>query len=131
MPGIAGLLAGLEYVSEVGLASIREHEQKLLRQTVETLSEVEEIELFNGTEGAQTGVLSVRIRGVDCEEAARQLAGRGICVRSGLHCAPFAHRSAGTLETGTIRLSFSPFVYEEELEICCRALRELSCICLS
>ena len=131
VPGIAGLLAGLEYVSEVGLASIREHEQKLLRQTVETLSEVEEIELFNGTEGTQTGVLSVRIRGVDCEEAARQLAGRGICVRSGLHCAPFAHRSAGTLETGTIRLSFSPFVYEEELEICCRALREMSRICRS
>ena len=34
------------------------------------------------------------------------LAGQGIAVRAGLHCAPYAHESAGTLETGTVRVSF-------------------------
>ena len=42
----------------------------------------------------------------DCEAAAETLAGRGIAVRAGLHCAPLAHESAGTLETGTVRVSF-------------------------
>ena len=41
-----------------------------------------------------------------CEEAARLLAEQGIGVRAGLHCAPLAHESAGTLETGTVRVSF-------------------------
>ena len=43
-----------------------------------------------------------------CEEGAQRLAELGIAVRAGLHCAPLAHESAGTLETGTIRVSFGP-----------------------
>ena len=42
----------------------------------------------------------------DCEEVAEFLAKRRICVRAGLHCAPLAHRSAGTLKTGTVRVSY-------------------------
>ena len=42
----------------------------------------------------------------DCEELAEHLGRQGICVRAGLHCAPLAHESAGTLETGTVRVSF-------------------------
>ncbi|MEE0388735.1 MAG: aminotransferase class V-fold PLP-dependent enzyme, partial [Agathobaculum sp.] len=41
------------------------------------------------------------------EQAAAQLADAGIAVRAGLHCAPIAHRTAGTEETGTVRLSLS------------------------
>ena len=44
--------------------------------------------------------------GMDCEEAAEMLAKQGIAVRAGLHCAPLAHESAGTLKTGTVRVSF-------------------------
>ena len=43
---------------------------------------------------------------MDCEEAAQLLARQNIAVRAGLHCAPLAHESAGTLETGTVRISF-------------------------
>jgi len=46
------------------------------------------------------------VPGCDCEEAAEHLAKKGIAVRAGLHCAPLAHESAGTLETGTVRVSF-------------------------
>ena len=42
----------------------------------------------------------------DCEEMAQRLGSLGIAVRAGLHCAPLAHESAGTLETGTVRISF-------------------------
>ena len=53
----------------------------------------------------QGGTISFR-PGCDCEEGARMLAERGIAVRAGLHCAPLAHESAGTLDTGTVRISF-------------------------
>ena len=71
-------------------------------------------------------MLSLRYPGLDCEEAARVLGEKGICVRAGLHCAPLAHESAGTLDTGTVRLSFSPFVTEDQTLRCAEALRSLA-----
>ena len=53
----------------------------------------------------QGGTVSFLPEG-ECEEAAEYFAARGIALRAGLHCAPLAHKSAGTLETGTVRLSF-------------------------
>ena len=125
VPGIAGLLKGMEYVTQRGTDRIWREEQSLLQLALSQLRGCEGLELFAGGEGEQSGVLSLRIDGLDCDEAARLLSARGICVRSGLHCAPLAHRSAGTLETGTVRMSFSPFVKREELMACCAALRDL------
>ena len=126
VPGIAGLCAGIDYVRACGVREICKKEQELLRYTEELLKKEEQIELFVGPEGSQSGVLSLRIRGRDCDEAAAFLSEHNICLRSGLHCAPLAHRSAGTLQTGTLRLSFSPFVQKEEIRICCERIRELS-----
>ena len=119
--GIAGLLEGIRWVSQRGTESILAHEQKLLRTAVGRL-EGSGLELFTGAEGTQSGVLSLRAPGLDCEELAGLLAQRGVCVRAGLHCAPYAHESAGTLETGTLRLSFSPFVTEAEVLRACEIL---------
>jgi selenocysteine lyase/cysteine desulfurase len=47
------------------------------------------------------------MEGVECGELASQMGERGICVRFSLHCAPLAHKTAGTLDTGTVRFSFS------------------------
>jgi selenocysteine lyase/cysteine desulfurase len=63
----------------------------------------------------QTGVLSFRVKGLDCEEIASALGDYGFAVRAGLHCAPLAHFSGGTLDTGTVRLSFSDFNTVEEV----------------
>ena len=123
--GIAGLLAGMEYVSEKGIDSISVWEHGLMRIMMDELDGREGIELFAGPTGTQSGVLSFRISGMDCEEVGQKLAARGVCVRSGLHCAPLAHRSAGTLDTGTVRISFSPFVTEEMVRAACGEIREL------
>ena len=120
--GIAGLRAGIDYVREKGTASILVHERALLNTALEAL-EGSGAEIFAGTEATQSGVLSLRFPGRDCEVIAEKLAARGVCVRAGLHCAPLAHESAGTLETGTIRLSFSPFLSEREVRAGMDALR--------
>ena len=57
----------------------------------------------------QTGVLSFRLREMDCETLASVLAEKQVAVRAGYHCAPIAHKTAGTIEHGTVRVSFSPF----------------------
>ena len=50
------------------------------------------------------------------EELADTLAQRGVAVRAGLHCAPLAHITAGTVQTGTLRFSMSVFNTMEEVE---------------
>lgn len=122
--GIAGLLAGIRFVREKGTEAILRHERQLLCQTVEEMSG-EGLELFTGAWGTQSGVLSFRAPNWDCETLAQALAERGICLRSGLHCAPLAHESVGTLESGTLRLSFSAFTGQREIELACRELRTI------
>ena len=71
-------------------------------------------------------MLSLQLEGMDCETVAAKLAERGIAVRAGLQCAPLAHRTAGTLETGTVRVSFSRFSRTGDAEALVRALRTLA-----
>ena len=122
--GIAGLLAGIEYVRSKGTDAIFDHEKKLLAIMRAEL-DGSDLELFTSEQDCQCGVLSLRSPQYDCEWIAQQLAERGICVRSGLHCAPSAHQSAGTIGTGTVRFSFSPFVTDEQVKTACLALRQL------
>ena len=113
--GIAGLKAGIEYVQEKGTKRILEHEQKLKNIATEILKQSDRLELFASDNTAQSGVLSIRCRDMDNETLAAYLSEKSVCVRSGLHCAPLAHESAGTLKDGTVRLSFSPFTCEEDV----------------
>ena len=112
VPGIAGLLEGIRFVLQKGKA-IRQKESVLLRQTAEDLSVLPETEVFYHP-SCQSGVLSFRNRRLDPAEISEYLNQKGICVRSGLHCAPVAHRTGGTLPEGTVRLSFSAFNTKEE-----------------
>ena len=124
--GIAGLLAGIKYVSGIGTDAILARERALLARMIRGLSDVRGVELFHGNKELQSGVLSVRMAGTDCETLARLLSEYGVCTRSGLHCAPFAHRTVGTLDTGTLRFSFSPFVTPEEIDRVCELMYEIS-----
>ena len=123
--GIAGLLEGIRFVQAKGTKEITGHETKLLKEMVNSLENEKGLEIFSRNCTAQSGVLSIRSSRLDCEELATALGENGICVRTGLHCAPFAHRSAGTLKTGTVRFSFSPFNTEEEVERCCQFIKDL------
>lgn len=127
LPGIAGLLAGVRFIRQQGPERLLRGEQTLIRQLRAQLSKVPGLELICPEDpGLATGVLSFRLAGQDCEETAERLGRRGIALRAGLHCAPLAHRTAGTLETGTIRASVSPFNCPEELRALTGALRQMT-----
>lgn len=122
--GIAGLMAGLEYICKKGTDNILSHEQKMLELMVDELSDTA-LELFYAGGNVQSGVLSFHADNINCEEFAAQLNERGICVRAGLHCAPFAHKSAGTLDSGTVRLSFSPFISENQVKTASSVIKQI------
>ena len=102
VPGIAGLSAALAYLQRVGVDGIFRKEQ---RQTARCAVALESLgyTVFSGPH--QGGTVSFLAKG-DCEDLAQALGSRGIALRAGLHCAPLAHESAGTLDTGTVRVSF-------------------------
>ena len=102
VPGIAGLEAGIRYVLQTGTETILRREHTQLEKAAAGLENLG-IRVFHGPH--QAGTVSF-LTGLDCEEAAEYLARQGIAVRAGLHCAPLAHESAGTLATGTVRISF-------------------------
>lgn len=117
LPGIAGLLAGLRYVTARTPETIGKREGGLIRRVAQGLARLPRVRAFQARDPAcQSGVLSFQVEGMDCEEVGELLSRRGIAVRAGLHCAPLAHESAETLESGTIRASVSDFTTQAEID---------------
>lgn len=102
VPGIAGLGAGICQVLKEGPEKVLAREQSQMRRCVKALEKFG-LRVYSGEN--QCGTVSF-VPNCGCEELADFLGKQGICVRAGLHCAPLAHESAGTLDTGTVRISF-------------------------
>jgi selenocysteine lyase/cysteine desulfurase len=102
VPGVAGLTAGMAHLRRLGVENIGRQEQSQAKLTAEGLKKLG-LQVFSGPH--QGGTVSF-VPTMDCEDMAQRLAQWGIAVRAGLHCAPLAHESAGTLQTGTVRISF-------------------------
>lgn len=124
--GIAGLLEGLRFLERRGVEKIAAHEAELIHRMGEGLCAAPGAEVFlSGDPSVQAGVLSFCLRSRDCEEVGEALGEQGFALRAGLHCAPLAHESAGTLETGTVRASVSAFNTGREMEKFIHAVWEL------
>ena len=124
--GIAGLLKGIRYLDRVGLDTIFAHERALIQKLAVGLAGTPGVQVFYDPKGeSQSGVLSFRVDGTDCEDIGEELGRREIAVRAGLHCAPLAHHSAGTLQSGTVRCSVSAFNTEREVDRFLRVIRRL------
>ena len=111
VPGICGLSAGMAHVRHVGLQAIAAREEREAERAAQGLAGLG-LRVFAGPH--QAGVLSFLPPDGDCETAAERFAARGVALRAGVHCAPTAHESAGTLETGTVRASFGPDASPEQ-----------------
>ena len=125
--GIAGLLEGLRFVRGRGEATILAHERQLAALCARRLDRIPGVIVY-AAPGlfCQAGVLSFRIEGMDCEDVGARLGECGIAVRAGLHCAPLAHHTAGTLNTGTVRVSFSAFNTAADVYALASAVERLS-----
>lgn len=121
VPGIAGLEKGLAYLERTGVDTVFRAEQRQTHRCVKGLKKLG-LQVFSGEH--QGGTVSFVPHG-DCEELAHGLGQRGIAVRAGLHCAPLAHESAGTLESGTVRVSFGHDATDFQTDALIRTLSKL------
>ncbi len=121
--GAAGLLAGMRFIKEKGISRIHAHEVRLARRMMDRLSTVSGVTVYRGSD--QSGLFSVTVDGMDCEDVGAALARRGVAVRAGLHCSPLAHRTAGTEESGTVRFSLSAFNTAPQIDRAAEIFRQI------
>jgi len=126
--GIAGLGAGVRFLLEIGIDTVRMHEQQLVAEFLSGASEIPGIILYGPRDAAlHCGVVSFNVAGAMPSEVALILdESFAIMARSGLHCAPAAHRALGTFPTGTVRFSFGWFNTPAEVQRALEALREVA-----
>ncbi len=123
-PAAASLRAGIEAIREIGIEEIDERERKLRRRLVGWLSGMRRVQVYlpHADEG---GIVLFSVHGRSAAEVGAHLDRRGVAVRTGLHCAPEAHRLLGTPEGGAVRVSLGLYNTEEDLLTLCRTVRDL------
>ena len=127
-PGIAGLGAGVKYILERGIDSIRDHEKALMRLLIAGLQEIDGAVVYcSGNEASQAAVVSFNVEEGDPGELGVILdQAFDIQTRSGLHCAPSTHKVLGTFPRGTVRISLGCFNTEEDIDLTLNGLRQIT-----
>jgi len=129
-PGIAGLAEGVRWILDRGIDELWQQERQLMRVMLDALEDCDGVTLY-GPRGMddRCGVFSVRVNGYDDPLALSAALEQqfGLLTRSGIHCAPLAHRTLGTdTRGGTTRFSFGPFLTDDDVRLAGDALRRLS-----
>lgn len=105
-PGLAGLLAGCEYLLDRGIESLQAHERRLKRELREGLAAVSGVRVLSPPDPHGGAIVTIVADGISPSDMADRLERDWqVLCRPGLHCAPEAHRLLGTLETGALRFS--------------------------
>ena len=108
-PGIAGLAQGVRHVLS-HRAETRAQELLLTEMLLSGLMNIPHVKVYGAPDAiSRVGTVSFNIKGISSGEVADLLDADNICVRSGLHCAPLAHKALGTMQTGTVRASIGAF----------------------
>ena len=126
--GVAGLAAGIKYVTEQGTQRIHAHEMELTQRLWNRLEEIGGYEIFGHQDLSQhVGTLSFRSESLPAAELGGILdQAFDVAVRPGLHCAPYIHLSLGTFPDGTVRVSPGAFNTREDIDHLVRALAEIT-----
>ena len=127
IPGIYGLNASLKYLKEVGTKNIYEKEMYLTKRFIDGILSIDESLLIGKkhTEN-RTAVVSLDFKDLDNGIVCHQLDKTyNIQTRSGLHCAPSAHKTLGTFPNGTVRFSFGHFNTVEDIDYVLESIRNI------
>jgi cysteine desulfurase / selenocysteine lyase len=125
LPGIAGLAAGIDFIAARGMGSVLRHELSLAAMLEDGLDGLPAVRVLK-PDVRGTGAVSFVIEGLNPGDVGYLLdAGFDIAVRSGLHCAPLAHRTLGTFPEGTVRVSPGYSTTTDEIEYFLESLGSL------
>lgn len=127
-PGIVGLGQGINFINSFGLENIRKYKSLLIEQIYDGLSHINGVIIYSKKESNKnSGIIAFNFKEVESTEVSYVLdKAYGIASRAGLHCAPIAHQTLGTLKDGAVRLSVGCFNTKDEIDTLLSALKEIS-----
>lgn len=117
------LQAAVEYLSEIGLAEIDEHEKKLAKRAEDGLRQIEGVTVIGPQTGSKTGIVSFVLSHAHAHDVAHSLSQRGIAVRAGHHCTMPLHHALGL--TATTRASFYLYNTLDEAELLIQSVADI------
>ena len=109
---IAGLNYSLKWIMEQS-EFIKNKEKTNLKRLHDLLDKYDYIKIIE-VSGEKTSIISCKFKGLTSDEAGRVLAERGITVRTGLQCAPFAHKFLKSFPEGLVRFSISCLTNDDD-----------------
>ncbi len=119
LAGIYGLGGAIDYLMNIGMNSIEEYERYLRKYAINKLKTLQNLIIYN--ENAETGIITLNVKGVFSQDEASYLNSKGICVRSGEHCAKLLKDRLGA--SGTVRISLYFYNTIEDIDKLCLALK--------
>jgi cysteine desulfurase family protein len=127
-PGIVGLNQGVKFILEEGIENIRKHEEDLCEYMLNRLEEVPNIVIYGPKDSKKrAAVISINIGNMDSGEITFLLdSEHDIATRSGIHCAPLAHKTLGTLEQGAVRFSLGYFNTKQDIDTAIEVLKQIA-----
>ena len=126
--GLAGLGAGLQWLQERGIDSVRTHEAALTQQLIDGLRAIPGVTVYGPLDaGQQVAAVSFTIEGLETSQIGLILEEEhGIMCRVGLHCAPAAHKTIGAFPHGTVRLGLGATNTAKEVDEALAAVRAVA-----
>lgn len=118
---IAGLNASIKWLLDMGIQNVYEREQDNKKRLVELLTQYDNIRIIQAEN--QIGLISCLFDQYSSDEIGQVLSEQHIAFRSGLHCAPYAHRFINTFPAGTVRFSVGYFNTEDDFSMLDHALQ--------
>ncbi|MGI6617828.1 MAG: aminotransferase class V-fold PLP-dependent enzyme [Saccharofermentanales bacterium] len=126
--GIAGLVAGINFIRSVGIEKIHRHEMYLTRRFYDGVISIPDIQIYGDfSADDRAPIVALNLDDIDSAIVADMLStSYGIATRAGAHCAPRMHEALGTASQGVVRFSFSWFNTETEIDRAIAALHDIS-----
>lgn len=113
--GVAGLNAALGWIQDHHIDALYADERRKREQLLDLLKKYDFVRIIGDEPSQQyVGIVSCVIDGISSDTAGQLFGEQNISVRTGLHCAPLAHKFLGTYPAGTIRFSVNHFTSEND-----------------
>lgn len=130
IPGIVGLYEAVKFIKSEGLNTIYEHNNYLRSYLIAGILNMPNYKISGPLDRkSATSCVSITHSKLDISELSYILESDfNISNRSGLHCAPLAHKTIGTYPNGTVRLSLGYFNTLEEIKYTIDSLNKINSI---
>lgn len=127
-PGIVGLHAGIDFINKEGIEKIKETEEELCRYALDELSKIKNLKIYGSLDAKKrTSTILFNIEGIDPSDLGFYLdSQKKIITRTGLHCAPLAHKTIGSFPAGGVRISLGYFNTKEEIDYLIDSLKNIN-----